>query len=309
MEIHESGNNILRASARAGRNKRPATYYGETSNIDKYGTEFRKSLQIEKMAHNLTVMSDVTDSNKGSFSDSANRRMSLQLEKQLMEISGMSGKKPVTIGNQTAMISCWNSVHGKPDTEKSPDKESVPPKEIGKENVALVQKKPLVKTSSNEIREALKQKHVESMERALRRNSGSVTAVNKGNRMGPRSMSMTLSNTNMGSQNISRSMSLVAGNSGVGDAVSKMAEAHGNHVKVKSNAIQKHVDENSNLKPDVISLVKKNDTLVTTRQSSYPGAHQGPSTVDKRSSVPISGDHQKHVRFTIGPTEEMGQEV
>ena len=89
----------------------------------------------------------------------------------------MSGKQPLTIGNQTAMISCWNSVHGKPESNKSPDKESTSSKEIGKENVPQVQKKPLGRTSSDKIRQALKQKHVESIERALRRNSGSVTMV------------------------------------------------------------------------------------------------------------------------------------
>ena len=310
MEIQGLGNNILRASAGTPGKKRPATYFGEPSDIDNYGIDLRKSLQIEKVTQNLTVMGDTKI---GSFIGNTNRRMSLQLEKQLTELSAMSGKQPVTIGNQTAMISCWNSVHGKPESDKSPDKESTSPKEIGKENVPQVQKKPLGRTSSDEIRQALKQKHVESMERALRRNSGSVTMVkppvNKENKMGPRSMSMILSNTFTRSQDINRSMSMVVGNGGAGDAVLKVAQAHENSAKVENWAPKKQVDENSNFKSDLVSLVKRNDTLMTSRQSSYPGAYQGPLTVDKRSSVPISGDHQKHVRFTIEPTGGTEDEV
>ena len=317
MDILEAGNVILRATARTGGNKRPATYFGEPSNIGDTGTDLRKSLQIENMTHKLTAVGDVIDSNtEKRLIDTANRRMSLQLERLMekkMEMATLGGKQPVTIGNQTAMISCWNSVHGKPDSDKIPDKESVSAEEIGKENIASVQKKAVGRTSSNEIREALKQKHVESMQRAMRRNSGTVTKVTQPvkneNRMGMRSMSMILSNTFTGNQNISRSMSMVAGNSGVVDAVSKIANANGNIAEVGKEVIQKHVDENLNFKPDTLSAVKKNETSVTTRQSSYPGAHQGPTTVDKRSSVPLSVDQQKHVRFTVGPTVENTQEV
>ena len=89
---------------------------------------------------------------------------------------------------------------------------------------------------------------------------------------------MILSNTFIRSQDINRSMSMVAGNGRAGNAVLKNAQAHENSAKVEIWAPKNQVDENS--KADLVSLVKRNDTFMTSRRSSYPGAYQGPSTVD-----------------------------
>lgn len=303
MEIEEyESSSIMRGIGPNQGKKRPATVFGVPNRIENYEEDLKKGLQLANpklptLPTGLTIHS--------------NRRMSLQLEKQLLEMSVASGMQPVTIGDQSAMISCWNSVHGKPDSEKSPDKESVSPKETERASVVQVDKRPLGRTDSDEIRQALKQRHVQSMERALRRNSATVTVasvpVSNQTKMGSRSMSMVFADNSQGNHQISRSMSVVTTNSNINAAVLKVISAHENNMKVEKKTLnRKHVDENTNVKADLSKVKEKViDSQVAARQSSYPGAFKGPSAVDKRCSMP----EDKHVRFTIGPTGEPKEEV
>ena len=301
MEIQDP---VLRPGVKNQEKKRPATCYDDRSPvIEDYKTDLRKSLQAEQNMWKLAAVGDIKYD--------LNRRMSLQLEKQLQEMSALSGTNPATVGNQTAMISCWNSVHGKPDI----DKVSESPKETDSTKAIQTAKKPLGRTTSDEIRTALKQKHAQSMERALRRNSGAFVSANTQNKMGARSMSMIAASVNTSGPGMSRSMSAVASNSSLNAAFSTdTVEDDRSSLNCGNNnsceKVNKIFDENSNEKPD---FMKESDNVcdevVTARQSSYPGAFQRLSVDDKRFSLPLSDTQQKHVRFTIEPADDGREEV
>lgn len=353
MEIHDSGRDILRPGGKNQGAKRPATFYGDTSSMKGSGTDLRKSFQSEMLSWSL-VSEGTPNLTVGSLPENSakvnmGRRLSLQLEKQLSEVAGYTGKQPVTIGNQTAMIACWNSVHGKPDTDKSPDSEYGSPKETDTAKVAEVVKKPLGRTTSDEIRTALKQQHVQSMKRALtvRRNSASVT-VNENNtgKLGMRSMSMFLASAFSSSPKINRSKSVVAANSNLstealkGDPVAlkrDLASLNGDSSALKGESValkrdsgaaggdtqslqgdttkihenwNRAFDENSNEKQSFLKgLEEVADEMTTARQSSYPGAFGALSVDDKRLSMPLSDAYHKQVRFTLTPHADYSEEV
>ena len=307
MEIQKIENDVLRSCARPQDKQRPATCYGAYgSMIADSKTDLRKSLQLEQLTWKLAAV--------GSAKYEPDRRMSIPLDKQLKVMSVMKETKPHVTENQTAMIACWNSVHGKPDVDKGHGSH----KEV--EPGVQVVKKPLGRTASDEIRLALKQKHAQSMERALRRNSGVQISSTTRNKTTTRSMSMIVTSFNTSNQNISRSISAYAP---TGSSSSSLNDDLTNPGKVKDDRThQKHVDGtenkdvlktnkfydvNSNEKPQFIkNSVNVSDEALTVRQISYPGAYQRLAADDsKRLSAPLPGK----VQFSIEPSDDATVEV
>ena len=297
MEIQKIENDVLRSCARPQDKQRPATCYGAYgSMIADSKTDLRKSLQLEQLTWKLAAV--------GSAKYEPDRRMSIPLDKQLKEMSVMKETKSHVTENQTAMIACWNSVHGKPDVDK------------GHGSHKEVVKKPLGRTASDEIRLALKQKHAQSMERALRRNSGVQISSTTQNKTTTRSMSMIVTSFNTKSnQNISRSISALASSSSLNDDLTnqdkvKDDRTHQIHVDGNENKdvlkTNKFYDVNSNEKPQFIKNSVNVSDEAFTRTISYPGAYQRLAADDsKRLSAPLPGK----VQFTIEPSDDATVEV
>ena len=306
MEIQKIDNDVLRSCARPQDKQRPATCYGAYgSMIADSKTDLRKSLQLEQLTWKLAAV--------GSAKYEPDRRMSIPLDKQLKEMSVMKETKPHVTENQTAMIACWNSVHGKPDVDKGHGSH----KEV--EPGTQVVKKPLGRTASDEIRLALKQKHAQSMERALRRNSGVQISSTTQNKTTTRSMSMIVTSFNKSNQNLSRSISALASSRSFSSSLNddltnpdkvKDDRTHQMHVDGNENKnnqkTNKFYDVNSNEKLQFMKNSENVSNETFTRTISYPGAYQRLAADDsKRLSAPLPGK----VQFTIEPSDDATVEV